>query len=141
MGGESSRYGMPAHYWDIRYGNDYDLGSWPVVKRIVKEAKRGRLQCAMIAICCAPWSIARNRTNVIRSRLEPFGLSVPHKVFSANDMASLALGNRQARCLVYMRNEFNKLKIPVIVENPQSSYLWAVPGLQKLLLLPTTQLV
>ena len=58
----------------------------------------GLLVAAMIAITCVSWSVARNRTNVIRNSAYPWGLpepANPDKPFSDKDRSRLADGNLQ----------------------------------------------
>ena len=78
----------------------------------------------MIALTCVSWSIARNRTNTIRSREEPYGVSNPRQPFSANDSARLLEGNLQVRRIIVLIRVLHELGIPWILENPDSSIVF-----------------
>ena len=75
----------------------------------------------MIALTCISWSIARNRTNTIRSRAEPYGVSNPRKPISDNDSARLLEGNLQLRRISVLIRVLLQYGIPWILENPDPS--------------------
>ena len=85
----------------------------------------------MFATPCTSWSVARNMTNVIRSRSEPWGVRHPVKPFSEKDIKSLELGNKTMRSTLRLLKLFTKLKIPWALENPYSSNMWHVPSLKR----------
>ena len=90
------------------------------------------LVAAMIAITCTPWSMARNRTNTLRSKLEPWGLLKPRKPYSLKDNQRLVEGNLPARRLLALLKVLIKSGVPWAIENPATSNLWNLPFLVKL---------
>ena len=102
-----------------------------VLRKLERDALKGRIVAAMLATPCTSWSVARNRTNVIRSRGEPWGVQFPKKPLSVKDAESLRLGNKTMRSTLKLLRLFTKLKIPWALENPFSSNMWWVPALRK----------
>ena len=132
MGRAAGRYGIRARLWDKSISDDLDLTLLKNINLLCSEAKANKLIAVMIAIECRSWGIARHRTNVIRSRAEPWGVSEPIKPFSDNDWEALKSGNLQARRILKLINYIHVLGVPWAVENPVSSILWWVPGFLKL---------
>ena len=127
------RRGFATHIYEILNGAEYDMTKLGNIRRLKRDAKRGRLRGAMVAITCTSWSVARNRTNVIRTRREPWGVSSPLKPFSEKDEAALRSGNLQLRRLLPLLRLLTDLGIPWILENPASSNIWWVPALMRLM--------
>ena len=127
----AGRYKTPSHIYDINKGVAYDLTDNKVLRRLERDALKGRLVAAMLATPCTSWSVARNRTNVIRSRFEPWGVRHPPKPISAKDSESLRLGNLTMRSTLRLIKLFTRLGIPWALENPFSSNMWWVPALRK----------
>ena len=67
--------------------------------------------------------MARNHTNTIRSREEPWGVKGPRKPLSEKDEESLRLGNLQLRRLLPLLRDLKHFDIPFGLENPASSYI------------------
>ena len=124
---------VPAHVYEIERGPEFDLCNRENLRRLCRDARARRLIAAMIATPCTSWSQARNRTNVIRSRLEPWGVRFPGKPLSTRDRESLRLGNATMRATLVLIKCFEECKVPWCLENPASSNMWHVPQLKKLL--------
>ena len=120
------------HTYDINRGMAYDLTDNKVLRRLERDALNGRIVAAMFATPCTSWSIARNRTNVIRSRAEPWGVRHPAKPLSEKDKLSLDLGNKTMRSTLRLLKLSTRLNIPwALLENPFSSNMWHVPALRR----------
>ncbi len=129
-------YGIDAKLFDIVHGAEFDLTDKHLIASLCQDIRRGLLIACMIAITCISWSVARNRTNVIRTRLEPWALIAPQdplKPFSDKDVQRINAGNLQLRRLLPLLRLLVKYKIPFILENPGSSNIWWIPQLRALL--------
>ena len=62
----ANRYRVPSQIFDINQGIQFDLTDRKVLRKLERDALKGRIVGAMLATPCTSWSIARNRTNVIR---------------------------------------------------------------------------
>ena len=93
------RFGVFARFFDIKYGQHCNLTCMRVIRSLIADVRTGFFVAAMIAITCTSWSTVRNRTNTLRSKLEPWGLLKPRKPFSLKDNQRLLEGNLQARRL------------------------------------------
>ena len=98
--------GVPAHTYEIERGPEFDLCKRANLRRLCRDARARRLIAAMLATPCTSWSLARNRTNVIRSRRYPWGIRNPLKPLSDRDRASLKLGNATMRATLFFDQAF-----------------------------------
>ena len=136
--GKAAQYffGVVAKLFDIIYGPEFDLTDKTLISRLCHDVARECIIACMIAIACASWSVARNRTNVIRTRSSPWGLSEsqdPSKPLSEKDQQRIAEGNLQLRRLLPFLRTLVKHRVPFIIENPASSNIFWVPQLRALL--------
>ena len=128
----SKFFKVPAHTYEIERGPQFDLCKRANLRRLCRDARERRLIAAMLATPCTSWSMARNRTNVIRNRLEPWGIRFPAKPLSERDKASLDMGNRTMRATLELIRCFEQEGVPWCLENPATSNMWHVPQLMAL---------
>ena len=98
-----------------------------MLRRIAADARGGKLLAAMLATPCTSFSIARNRTHVIRTPAEPWGANLG--TASPKDIACLHSGNATLIATIKLIKLFNRHKIPWIMENPATSRIWHIPEL------------
>ena len=117
--------GFKTREWEILHGPDYDLTRPAVLWKIREDIHKGRIFAAMLAPPCSSFSPARDRTRVIRSRSDPWGLSglPPH------ELAKVRIGNQCFRAALKIIRWLDEHKIPWILENPHSSKCWFLPPL------------
>ena len=125
--------GMASRWLEISHGPTGDMTCPKVMRRLAQDAVRGLLISCMMAIVCTSWTTARNRTNTIRSRAEPWGVAHPRKPLSDLDVGRLREGNDQVRKLLKFLKLLHRLRIPWCIENPANSVLWWVPQLRRYL--------
>ena len=126
--------GFSAKEWEVLHGEQYDLTK-PLVRAHIKaDAQRGRLMAAMLAPPCTTFSIARDRTSVIRDRVYPWG----RPDVSERDKQKLKIGNACMRAALDLVMFFHKCGIPWILEHPASSKAWFLPEMKRLEKQPRT---
>ena len=125
------RLGYKAKEWELERGIQYDLTSRKVRRRLISDIKRGRVLGAMLAPPCTTFSIARNRTKVIRSRDYPWGL--PGSCLTEVERQKVEEGNRCFEAAFQIIYHLNKHHIPWLLENPQSSMCWHLPPIRDLI--------
>ena len=76
----------------------------------------------MIAAPCTSFSVARDRTCIIQTKHEPWGVNDRSK-FPERDEAALQLGNRIMRSLMKIMNALVEARTPFVLENLRSSRL------------------
>lgn len=111
-----------AKEWELERGIQYDLTSRKVRKRLISDIKRGRILGVMLAPPCTTFSIARDRTKVIRSRAYPWGL--PGSLLTDVEREKVEEGNRCFQAAFEIIDHLNKHRIPWILENPATSKCW-----------------
>lgn len=113
---------------DLRRGPDQDVCSVENRKRIRYLMKAGLVSGIALAPPCSSFSMARNRYPV-RSQLKPWGLDE----LSSTDRWKVRTGNRCLRTCLQIVKWSALFGIPVCLEIPQTSYMWSVPPLRKLI--------
>jgi len=111
------------------------------VRRLVRGWVRGRLIIGIwIATPCNSMSRARNRPNgppPLRTRQYPLGLPA----LSPNDQLKVERGNTLATFSFSLFLLARSLNIPVVIENPSTSWLWQQPGALNILRIRNTQVL
>ena len=116
--------------WEITRGKSFDLTKNSVLRQIRQDIQNLLLLGAMLAPPCSSFSVARDRTAVIRSRMYPWGL--PACQLSEKDQERVALGNQCFKAALKIISWLDAFRIPWILENPATSKCWFLPPLQKL---------
>ena len=117
--------------WDIKHGPMHDLTDRSVVKRLIRDIRKGRVLGVMMAPVCTSFSRARDRTKVIRSLRFPWG--IPKRFLSEKEALSIKLGNACFRSCIQLIHVLNLYSIPWILENPWMSRCWQLPPIRQLL--------
>lgn len=117
--------GFRAKFWDLRYGVSHDLTKKSTLLKIRSEIKRGRVLACMLAPVCTSFSVARDRTKVIRNRDYPWG--IPFKYLSEKEQNSVVTGNKCFQACIKIMRWLDEAHVPYILENPSSSKAWYLP--------------
>eukprot|EP00438_Fugacium_kawagutii_P006663 Skav225702 [mRNA] locus=scaffold1817:290507:291919:+ [translate_table: standard] len=123
--------GYKTKEWEINRGVHFDLTRPSVLRQIRRDIAQGLLLAAMLAPPCSSFSIARDRTAVIRTKQYPWG--VPDHLLSSADQVKVRVGNQCFRAAIKIISWLDKYGIPWILENPFTSKCWYLPPLQKLM--------
>ena len=133
------RLGYKAKEWELERGSQFDLTSRVVRKRIIADILKGRVLAAMFAPPCTTFSVARDRTKVIRSREYPWGLPAP--MLTPSEQEKVLEGNRCFEAAFELIHYLNQKRVPWILENPATSKCWYLKPIQDLLLLDSCFLI
>ena len=115
------RQGVVARTWEIHDDPDrQDLTLPAVRRRILTDATQRRLVSAMIAPPCSSWGTASFRTEVLRSREDPWGLA------SLTQPAQMRvnMGNEQMRAAIALIHGFEESQTAWTMEHPASSFFF-----------------
>ena len=126
VGSAGRRMGFTSLQFDTILRADDDLTKPLAQRRIKSLVMTNRVAACMLPVPCTSFTTARNRTSVIRSTQEPWGIS---REMNEREARSIALGNATAGAALKIIRLLNKYKVPWIVENPRTSYLWHLPEL------------
>ena len=116
---------------DIRREAASDLTLRRVQKTVRRWVTRGLVAALWLGTPCTSFSRARERGpgGAIRSQLFPCGLPE----VSQKDKEKIRVGNILVRFSTSIFEEARRRGIPVALENPWTSRLWMMPGIQRLL--------
>ena len=124
------KLGYNTKEWEISRGDCFDLTRNSVLRQIRQDIQCLLILGAMLAPPCSSFSIARDRTAVIRTKDHPWG--VPACQLSEKDQERIALGNKCFRSAIKIISWLDAYGIPWILENPATSKCWLLPPLQRL---------
>ena len=124
------RLGFRSNEWDIRHGHHCDLTRRKVLRRLKVDIKQGKVLAAMLDPPCDSFSAARDRTKVIRTRAQPWG--VDESLLTENEKQNVTLGNSCFASCCNLIRVLNLYKVPWILANHVSSKCWQLPFLQHL---------
>ena len=127
--------GFSARSFELLDGPDSDLTRPLVQSRLRSESKRGVILGAMLGPPCTTFSIARDRTAVIRDAEFPWG----RPDVSEKDAEKLRVGNACMRAALKLIRFFHKHRIPWIMEHPASSKAWRLPEVKAILVMTNVQ--
>lgn len=125
------RLGYKAKEWELDRGLQFDLTNRKVLRKLIGDVKKGRVLAAMLAPPCTTFSIARDRTKVIRSREYPWGL--PADQLTPAELEKVVEGNKCFEAAFELIYHFNKHRVPWLLENPATSKCWHLPPIHDLL--------
>ena len=131
--------GFRAKFWDLRYGPDHDLTKRSTQHRIRREIKKGRILACMMAPVCTSFSVARDRTKVIRNRSSPWGIQ--KSLLTQKEQQSIHTGNQVFLACLRIIRWLDEYNIPYILENPATSKAWYLPPVARHLQLPHVHFV
>ena len=92
------------------------------------DIRKWSVVAAMFGTPCTSFTVATDRTCVIRSREFPYGLPG----LSDRDVERVSLGNAAALSTVRVVSWLHSRHIPWCIENPHSSKLWYLPEIESL---------
>ena len=124
------KLGYNTKEWEISRGDCFDLTKNSVLRQIRQDIQCLLILGAMLAPPCSSFSVARDRTAVIRTKDYPWGL--PACQLSEQDQERIAVCNKCFRSAIKIISWLDAYGIPWILENPASSKCWHLPPLQRL---------
>ena len=111
-------------------GEHLDCTAPPVLRSALQEIRAGVTAC-MLGPPCSSFSRARDRTRVIRTRRQPWGIHP--RTLAENDKKACAVGNVCLKStLKHVRISFGT-RTPFIIENPLSSNMFVIPELIRIM--------
>ena len=128
-----AKLGFRSVIWDTQQGPEFDLSLPGVERKLKKLIRSGRVQGICFATPCTSFSLARNRTNNIRSREHPWGNPRPRKPISARDAESLAIGNKLMRLTIRLVHYCLRHNVPWAFENPAFCRTFDLPEWKSLI--------
>ena len=87
-----------------------------------KQCKLGNVRSIMLPIPCRTLSVAQSRGGrALRSKEQPRGTTDFH---TESELLRIDVGNHILDKCIVLLSTLNQFRIPFIIENPQSSYIW-----------------
>ena len=120
--------GFQTRSWELEWGCNHDLTSPHVLSKIKFDIRKRLVLGGMIAPPCLSFSVARDRTGVIRTKDFPWGLPG----LSDKDKEKVDVGNKCMCSAFILIRELDSQKLPWLFEHPHSSKAWYLPELQRL---------
>ena len=120
--------GFSSREWEILKGPDGDLTRPSVLQSIKFDIDKKRLVAAMLAPPCSSFSVARDRTMVIRNKEYPWGIpELPQ-----HEQQKIDIGNACIKSALKIISWLDDSGLPWIMENPHSSKIRRLPPVERL---------
>ena len=126
--------GVAARGFDTQFGPEFDLTLASVQRRLIRDMADGKIIAAALAPPCGSWGPAGNRTAVLRTKGEPWGITT--RPLSNKEAARVALGNRTMWATLKIVKALPRYRIPWIFEHPQGSKVYFTKEWQAVMALP-----
>ena len=88
---------MPAAFWNLRYGERYDVTHPVNLRRLLRDIADGGILGCMITVPCTGWNVARCCDRPLRSSAQPWRIEKSRVSLSLSDQACLGTNNRIMR--------------------------------------------
>ena len=131
--------GFSAKEIEILQGPDSDLTLPAVRQKLKQDSKNTNLIAVMFAPPCSSFSPARDRTSIIRTKQQPWGID--SHLLNDKDTFKVSVGNKCFRATFDVIRSLDLHKTPWILENPHASKCWYLPQLITLANRPHVQTV
>ena len=131
--------GFNAKEIEILHGTDSDLTRPVVRQKLKQDSKNNNLIAVMFAPPCSSFSPARDRTSVIRTKQQPWGVDA--HLLNAIDTVKVSVGNKCFRATFDVIRSLDLHRTPWILENPHPSKCWYLPQLITLASKPHVQTI
>jgi site-specific DNA-cytosine methylase len=123
------RLGAACKEFDIVHGAHGDLLNPIVLKRLKYDIRHSICVAVMMGPPCTNFSIARDRTLQVRSKLQPWGF----RTLPPNELDKVFQANKLAVVVINILNLCQQFSIPWILENPSTSRFWYLPQIVRIL--------
>ena len=135
--------GVPAIAVDVQRGPQYDLSRRDVIEGIVEHMRAGNVRAVWLGTPCSSWSTARRGyPGAPGGPLRLKGKHIwghPLALRRAADRRRIKLGNSTAKCTAKVIEAAVEHKVPVALENGNSSRLWHCPPIAAICLHPSAK--
>ncbi|CAE7628065.1 pksN [Symbiodinium sp. CCMP2592] len=126
--------GFRSYEVDVKHGARFDLTDRSVLHKILVSIQRAEVLGAVFAPSMNSFSVARDRTAVIRNRADPWGL--PFSTLAPADQQRVLFGNACAKSVLRLIGALDRYRLPWCVVHPLGSKLWLLPPFDSLAALP-----
>ena len=135
--------GVPAIAVDVQRGPQYDLSRDDVIEGILAHMRAGSVRAIWLGTPCSSWSLARRGyPGAPGGPLRLKGRCIwghPLALRRAADRRKIKLGNRLAKCTARIIEAAVEHKVPIALENGNTSRLWHFPPIADCCQLPSTR--
>lgn len=123
--------GFESREFDLKWGPEGDLTDRAVIRNLCKSICAGKVLGLMLGPPCASFSVARDRTSVIRTARYPWGL--PREQLSEREQSTISVGNACLVSTLRLMKACQRAAVPFVLEQPRSSKMWWIPEIQSFL--------
>ena len=126
--------GFRSYEVDVKHGARFDLTDRDVLHKFLVSIQRLEVLGAVFAPPMASFSVAKDRTTVIRNHAYPWG--VPVSTMTPADQQRVLFGNACAKSVLRLIRALDRYRLPWCVVHPLGSKLWLLPPFDSLADMP-----
>jgi len=127
--------GLQARGFDTQHGDEFDLTRASVRRPVIRDIADGKIVAAALGPPCGSWGPAGNRTAVLRTQAEPWGIST--RPLTEKESARIEVGNNTMEATLKLVKALHRHRVPWIFEHPQASKVYSTKEWQEVMALPS----
>ena len=132
VGRAAQRLGVRAAFWNLRYGERYDVTHPVNLRRLFRDIADGGILGCMMSVPSTGWSVARCCSRPLCSSAQPWGIEKSRVSVSLSDLACFDTGNHIMRTVIKIAWQCQRFNVLWAIENPEKTLCWVTSQLQEL---------
>ena len=132
VGRAAQRLGVRAAFWNLRYGERYDVTHRVNLRRLLRDIANGEVLGCMMSVPSTDWNVAHNCSRPLRSSTQPWGMENLRVTVSPSDLTCLDRCNCIMRSVIKLARQCQRFNLPWAIENPEKSLCWMTSQFQEL---------
>ena len=117
VGRAAQRLGVRAEFWNLQYGERYDVSHPANLRRLLRDIADGGILGCMMSVPSIGWNAARCCHRPLRSSAQPWGIEKSRVSLLPPDLACLDTGNRIMRAVIKLARQCRRHNVPWAIEN------------------------
>ena len=119
MGRAAQRLGVQAAFWNLRYGERYDVTHPANLRRLLRDIANGEVLSCLMSVPSTGWNEARGCSRPLRSSAQPWGIEKSRVLCHFQILACLDTSNRIMRAVIELARQYQRSNVPWAIENPE----------------------
>ena len=120
MGRAAQRLGVRAAFWNLRYGERYDVTHPVNRRRSHRDIANGEVLSCMMSVPSTGWNEARGCSRPLRSSAQPWGIEKSRVSVSLSDLACLDTSNRIMRAVIELARQCQRFNVPWAIKKSRN---------------------
>ena len=113
VGRAAQRLGVRAAFWNLRYGERYDVTHPVNLRHLLRDIANGEILSCMMYVPSTGWNVARDCNRPLRSSAQPWVIEKFRVSMSPLDLTCLDTGNRIMRTVIKLARQCQRFNVTI----------------------------